>query len=182
MPWTKLVVCSASLVLLGCEKLPVLDWTNPLDLEEAERDSVVLPALVFFPDTVSVDSGATVGFQVFAMEVDSLGGSFIQVQYDTGMVAFDSAGPGEFFDSALVAPLFFFQDDTALGILDFYTINLGTDTLAGAVGTGSLVYFQLEVVSPGHSRVEFTEASQLVDPDDNPIEIGTYFYGAIHAE
>lgn len=182
MRWTRINIFLVFVFVAGCEKLPTLDWVNPLDLEVAAADSVETPALVFFPDTVSTETGASVSFEIFVMEVDSLSASHIQVTYDTTMLALVSAESGEFFDSAAVAPMYFYEDDSASGVLDIYTVGLGIDSLATVFGTGSLAAVEFTVRTSGDSRLEFTQASELVDRDDNLIEINTLFYGAIHAE
>ena len=49
----------ACFLLVSCE-VPTESYDNPLDTETAEETGFETPALVFFPDEVSVNVGASV--------------------------------------------------------------------------------------------------------------------------
>ena len=78
--------------------------------------------------------------------------------------------------------MFFFNDDTTYGILDIYTISVGTDTLREVSGTGNLAYLEFQTLASGKLILEYTDESELVDADDNQIEIQTLLKGIINAE
>ncbi|MEE9166398.1 MAG: cohesin domain-containing protein [Candidatus Neomarinimicrobiota bacterium] len=156
-------------------------YDNPLDLEEAEKKGIELPALVFFPDSVAIDSGDTVTLRVFAMEVQNLGGYHIQVIYDTSKLNLTSVEVGEFFDST-ATPMFFYSEDTTSSLIDIYGISLGTDSLAFASGTGNLAHMVFNAEGLGKSTIQFTQESELVTADDNPIEIKAYLEAIIQVE
>ena len=59
-------------MIWSCEKLPVIDFANPLDVTQSQTDGIVLPALMFFPDSVVMKTGETATVTVFAMEVQGL--------------------------------------------------------------------------------------------------------------
>ena len=181
MRWIRLYTVLLIALVSGCEKLPTLDWVNPLDLEVAAEDSVDTPALVFFPDSVAVETGSSVQLQVFAMKVDSLSGAHIQISYEQEKMSLLSATVGDFFQAANT-PMFFFNDDTTYGILDIYTISVGTDTLREVSGTGNLAYLEFQTLASGKLILEYTDESELVDADDNQIEIQTFSKGIINAE
>ena len=68
---------------------------NPLDPEEAAEQGFSTPALVFFPAEVSTVLGGSFTLNVFAMEVDNITGSFIQISYDKTKLSLLSLNQGE---------------------------------------------------------------------------------------
>ena len=169
------------LVSVSCEvEVPTEVFDNPLDTAAAEEQGIETPALVFFRDSVSVNVGATVGIQVFALEVANLGGAHIQISYDNTKLSFSSVSSGDFLVGAS-QPLFVVDDDPASGLLDIFTSFLGTDG-ASVSGTGSLASLVISATAPGQSLLKVTPGSELVDPDDNPVEIKGFGQGVINAQ
>lgn len=165
-------------LLLSCEKLPTVVYDNPLDLEEAEKKGIETPALVFFPDSVATENGSNVTVQVFAMEVQNLSGYHLRIIYNRFLVNLMMVETGEFFNDTTLS-MFFYNDDTTSGTLDIYGINLGTDSLAIVSGTGNLASLVFNPERSGKSTIQFTDESELVDADDNPIEIKSFLKGVI---
>ena len=160
--------------------MPTEVYDNPLDEEEAEEKGIETPALVFFPDSVSVNVGGTVSIQVFAMGVENLGGSYVQVTYDKNKLSLSSVSVGDFFQGG-ADPIFLYEDDDGSGTIDIFTSFLGTDSVSVS-GTGSLAFIIFNTTAPGQSSLQYTSECELVDPDDNTIEINGFGEGVINAE
>ncbi len=167
-----------SLIFLffACE-IPTEVYDNPLDVENDVFDT---PAMVFFPDTVTVNVGGSVTLNVFAMEITNLSGSHIQVNYNKNKLQLLSVNEGEFFSGADNL-IFIFENDPTTGTIDIYTSFLGGDTISVS-GTGSLANLVLTATSSGMSSVTYTGACEFADPDDNPIEIKGFGEGVVNAQ
>ncbi len=155
-------------------------FTNPLDPETAEETGFLTPAVVFFPATATTSVGGGVTLDIHAMEVDSIAGSHIQVSYNKAKLTLLSLSQGSFYDGA-PQMLFYYEDDTNLGLIDIYSGFLGVDS-ASVSGTGQLASMVFTTISAGVSTVSFTVLSEFVDPQDNPIEILGYGTSEVVAE
>ncbi len=155
-------------------------FTNPLDTETAEETGFLTPAVVFFPSTATTSVGGGVTLDIHAMEVDSIAGSHIQVSYNKAKLTLLSLSQGSFYDGA-PEMLFYYEDDTNLGLIDIYSGFLGVDS-ASVSGTGQLASMVFTTISAGVSTVSFTVLSEFVDPQDNPIEILGYGTSEVVAE
>ena len=155
-------------------------FTNPLDTETAEETGFETPAVVFFPATAATSVGGGVTLDIHAMEVDSIAGSHIQVSYNKTKLSLLSLSPGSFYEGA-PEMLFYYEDDTDLGLIDIYSGFLGVDS-ASVSGTGQLASMVFTTISAGVSTVSFTVLSEFVDPLDNPIEILGYGTSEVVAE
>lgn len=181
MRWIGRTAAAGVLILgIGCEKLPVTDLTNPLDLVLADSLGVVMPALVFYPDSVIVEKGASFSLEIHAMVVDSISGAQLQVQFDPNYFSLLTAEAGTIF-SGTPSPLFFFNSDTAKGTVEIITATMGIDSLRSVSGTGQLAKIDLEVIRDGHSIIEFSTDSQFVDEVDRPITINSFLKAKIFA-
>ena len=155
-------------------------FTNPLDPETAVDIGFETPAVVFFPATASTSVGGGVTLDIHAMDVDSIAGSHIQVSYNKTKLSLLSLSPGSFYEGA-PEMLFYYEDDTNLGLIDIYSGFLGVDS-ASVSGTGQLASMVFTTISAGVSTVAFTDASEFVDPKDIPIEILGYGISEVVAE
>ena len=164
--------------MLSCEELPVVNFDNPLDLTTAEELNIELPAIVFYPDSIPMEAGSSAQLQVFAMGVTGLSGAHIQINYEQQKLNLKSVTKGEFLNS-LTEPGFYFENDTAEGLLDIYTISFGVDSLKNVTGTGSLAVVEFEAIAPGKIILEYTDKCEFVDEHDNPIEIKSLLYGVL---
>lgn len=168
------------LLSLACEvEVPTETYDNPLDIEETEKEGIETPALVFFPDSVSVNVGDPVTIQLFALEVENLGGLHVQVTYDKNKLSLSSISVGYFFQGEAY-PIFLYEDDNGSGTIDIFTSFLGTDSVSVS-GTGNLAFIVFSTTAPGQSSLQYTSECELVDPDDNPIEINGFGEGVIDA-
>ena len=155
-------------------------FINPLDPVTAEETGFETPAVVFFPATATTSVGGGVTLDIHAMEVDSIAGSHIQVSYNKAKLTLLSLSQGSFYDGA-PEMLFYYEDDTNVGLIDIYSGFLGVDS-AYVSGTGQLASMVFTTISAGVSIVAFTDASEFVDPLDNPIEILGYGISEVVAE
>ena len=155
-------------------------FTNPLDPVTAEETGFETPAVVFFPATATTSVGGGVTLDIHAMEVDSIAGSHIQVSYNKAKLTLLSLSQGSFYDGA-PEMLFYYEDDTNVGLIDIYSGFLGVDS-ASVSGTGQLASMVFTTISAGVSTVSFTVLSEFVDPHDNPIEILGYGSSEVVAE
>ena len=155
-------------------------FTNPLDPVTAEETGFETPAVVFFPATATTSVGGGVTLDIHAMEVDSIAGSHIQVSYNKAKLTLLSLSQGSFYDGA-PEMLFYYEDDTNVGLIDIYSGFLGVDS-ASVSGTGQLASMVFTTISAGVSTVSFTVLSEFVDPHDNPIEILGYGTSEVVAE
>ena len=155
-------------------------FTNPLDPETAVEVGFETPAVVFFPATASTSVGGGVTLDIHAMEVDSIAGSHIQVSYNKAKLSLLNLSQGSFYDGA-PEMLFYYEDDTNLGLIDIYSGFLGVDS-SSVSGTGQLASMVFTTISAGLSIVTFTVLSEFVDPQDNPIEILGYGVSEVVAE
>ena len=159
--------------------MPTETYDNPLDIEEIEKEGIETPALVFFPDSVSVKVGGTVSIQVFALEVENLGGSYVQINYDKNKLSLGSVSVGDFFQG-VADPIFLYEDNDGSGTIDIFTSFLGTDSVSVS-GTGNLAYLIFSTTAPGLSSIQYTSECELVDPKDNRIEINGFGEGVVDA-
>ena len=155
-----------------------MSFDNPLDLTTAEELNIELPAVVFYPDSIPMETGSSAQLQVFAMEVTGLSGAHIQINYEQQKLNLKSVSKGEFLNS-LIDPGFFFKNDTTEGLLDIYTISVGIDSLKNVTRTGSLAVVEFEATAPGKIILEYTDKCQFVDENDDLIEIKSFLYGVL---
>ena len=181
MTWIRTTLLVCFLILTSCDigEVPTASLGNPLDVEEAAQKGIDTPALVFFPDSVSASTGSSVSLEVYALNVDNLGMAYLKINYDNSRLSLSSINPGEFLKSSQ-NPIFLYEDNSEIGVIDIYTSFLGTDS-ASVSGTGNLAYLVFSTTTPGQSTLSYSSESELSDPDDNPIEIKGFGEGVIDA-
>ena len=154
------------LFLIACD-IPEEIYENPLDIEANAENGINPPALVFTPSNISTSTGSNVSLKIFALEVDSLAGSFIRINYDQNKLAVNSVSIGDLLKEGGQNPIFFFEDNSASGFVDIYTSFLGdTESVSG---TGPLAFIVFNIQAPGESTVSYNSESELVNKNDIPI-------------
>jgi hypothetical protein len=73
------------------------------------------------------------------------------------------------------------EDDNDNGLLDVYVSFGGAGSLSVS-GNGNIANITFSTLTVGKTVLTFTSASELADPDDNPIEIKGYGEGVIDAK
>ena len=176
MRWIKPVIAIFSLGLLSCE-LGEVDLNNPLDTQANSEKGINPPALVFSPSSVSTSIGGNAILRVYAMEVTGVAGIHANIQYDNTKLAVSGVSPGTFFNSNQ-APIFIYEDNA--GVLDIFTFYMGSDKTKDGTGDVALITFRPTLV--GQSQVQLTAESELLDPQDVPIEIKGLGTGVVNAQ
>ena len=176
MRWIKPVIAIFSLGLLSCE-LGEVDLNNPLDTQANAEKGINPPALVFSPSSVSTSIGGNAILRVYAMEVTGVAGIHAKIQYDNTKLNVSTVSPGTFFNSTQ-APIFIYEDN--VGVLDIFTFYMGSDKTKD--GTGDVALITFRPILAGQSQVQFTAESELLDPQDVPIEIKGLGTGVVNAQ
>ncbi len=170
---------SAVLLLsLSCE-VPTEVYDNPLDEEVALEDGIDTPALVFFPDEVTVNAGETFTVSVYALNVEDVAGAYINIDYDKNKLLLMTINPGTFF-SDLQDPIYFTETENS-GTIELYTAFLGAD-LSSVSGTGSFMSIVFSASASGVSSLTYSTDCELADPDDIAIEIKGFGSGVVNAK
>ncbi len=167
------------LLIAGCVELPTKAYDNPLDQQTQSEDGIEPPALVFAPDSVSVTSGNAVTVNAFVMGADSLMGAHLQIEYDNSLVSFTTVTIGNFFSGGTES-FVMAEDDSDNGLLDVY-VSFGGGSSLSVSGNGNIANITFSTLAVGKTVLTFTSASELADPDDNPIQIKGYGEGVIDA-
>ena len=177
MHWIKYLLSATVLFSFACDigEVPDLGLTNPLDAYRVGD-----PALVFFPDSVSVSLGLSVPTKVYAMEVENLGVAHVQFSYNSDLLTVTSITAGDFFQGSQ-DPIFLVEDDAEAGTIDIYTSFLGTEATSVS-GTGSLAIITFSTKAAGKTTLIYSTDSILLDPDSNPIDIKGFGEGVIDAQ
>jgi len=165
----KKIVHITLLLLMACE-IPTESYENPLDVEAAGDSGIETPALVFFPDEITVTSGATFTVFVYGLMFDNLAGSSIQVEFDKNRVQVSSVIKGDIFVDSQNEPIFFTELNNENGLINITTSFLGSDSTAIDV-TGSIAQLTFTTVATGASTLTFGSQCEMVNPDDQALEI-----------
>ena len=165
----KKIVHITLLLLMACE-IPTESYENPLDVEAAGDSGIETPALVFFPDEITVTSGATFTVFVYGLMFDNLAGSSIQVEFDKNRVQVSSVIKGDIFVDSQNEPIFLTELNNEDGFINITTSFLGSDSTAIDV-TGSIAQLTFTTVATGASTLTFGSQCEMVNPDDQALEI-----------
>ena len=176
MRWIKPVIAIFSLGLLSCE-LGEVDLNNPLDTQANAEKGINPPALVFSPSSVNTSVGGNAIFRVYVQEVTGVAGIHAKIQYDNTKLNISTVSPGTFFNSTQ-APIFIYENNA--GVLDIFTFYMGSDKTKD--GTGDVAVITFRPTLAGQSQVQFTAESELLDPQDVPIEIRGLGTGVVNAQ
>jgi hypothetical protein len=151
-----------------------------LDQQTQSEEVIEPPALVFAPDSVSVTSGNAVTVNAFVMGADSLMGAHLQIEYDNSLVSFTTVTIGNFSAVALNLSSWLKMTVTT-GCWMFMSPLEGGSSLSVS-GNGNIANITFSTLAVGKTVLTFTSASELADPDDNPIQIKGYGEGVIDAK
>ncbi len=165
----KKIVQITLLLLIACE-IPTESYENPLDEEAASDKGIETPALVFFPDVITVNSGATFTVFVYGLMFENLAGSSIWIEFDKNRVQVSSVIKGDIFVDSQNEPIFFTELNNEDGLINITTSFLGSDSTAIDV-TGSIAQLTFTTVATGASTLTFGSQCEMVNPDDQALEI-----------
>ena len=176
MRWTKKYIILIGFLFISCEIVePELD--NPLDTEANAEKGVSPPALVFFPDNITTNTGGNAVVNVYALEVENVAGIVAKVNYDNSKLNVASVSPGSFFSDSQT-PIFISEDNQ--GFLDIYSFYMGSDKVKTGTGPIAVIIFTTKV--PGSSQLSIVQGSELLDENDVSIEIKGLGKGVVNAQ
>ena len=165
----KKIVHITLLLLMACE-IPTESYVNPLDVEAAGDSGIETPALVFFPDEITVTSGATFTVFVYGLMFENLAGSSIWIEFDKNRIQVSSVIKGDIFVDSQNEPIFLTELNNEDGFINITTSFLGSDSTAIDV-TGSIAQLTFTTVATGASTLTFGSQCEMVNPDDQALEI-----------
>jgi|TARA_Y100000294_G_scaffold94672_1_gene88111 hypothetical protein len=165
----KKIVHITLLLLMACE-IPTESYENPLDVEAAGDSGIEMPALVFFPDEITVTSGATFTVFVYGLMFENLAGSSIWIEFDKNRIQVSSVIKGDIFVDSQNEPIFLTELNNEDGFINITTSFLGSDSTAIDV-TGSIAQLTFTTVATGASTLTYGSQCEMVNPDDESLEI-----------
>jgi hypothetical protein len=165
----KKIVHITLLLFIACE-IPTESYENPLDVEAASDNGIETPALVFFPDEITITSGATFTVFVYGLMFENLAGSSIWIEFDKNRIQVSSVIQGDIFVDSQNEPIFFTEENNDDGWIKITTSFLGSDSTAIDV-TGSIAQLTFTTVATGASTLTFGSQCEMVTPDDEALEI-----------
>ena len=164
--------------MVGCELSdPVFE--NPLDREVASNKGIEPPALVFYPDVITANTGSSAATSVYAMDIEDVGMAEIKISYDPNKVSISSVAKGDLFQGGN-QPLFISEDDEN-GLLTIYVGYLGPNG-DSVSGTGNVANIVFSSISAGQSQIEISRDSKILNPNANEIKLNGYGLGLIDAQ
>ena len=169
----KLKSCAFSLIcfaFFSCElEIPEQSYNDALDLDYNADKGIFPPAFVFSPDNISIPAGSNQSVAIYALEVDSVGGAYIQINYDKNKVQINSITRGEWLVNQNQQPIFFAEQNIDAGVIDIYYSILGSDEAAS--GSGIAAYILFSPLSPGASTLKITNTTNAVTKNNEQIQL-----------
>ena len=165
-------------MMVSCElSEPVFE--NPLDREVAFNKGIEPPALVFYPDVITTNTGSSAATSVYAMDIEDVGMAEIKISYDPNKLSVTSVAKGDLFQGGN-QPLFITEDNEN-GLLVIYVGYLGPngDSISG---TGNVANIVFSSISAGQSQIEISRDSKILNPNANEIKLNGYGLGLIDAQ
>ena len=167
----KYILITASIFALSCE-IPEYDLDNSVD---EYLQSLNTPALFFNPTKAEVNLNDTAYVQIYALEVDSVAGMHLQINYDWGSVELDTVLADDFFIESDYTLLFYEDTDGTLDIHLFFLPN-EKNSVNGTIALCVLVF---KTRSLGESQLKFSSDTKVVNPRNESIRIRDYGLGKI---
>ena len=174
MRWTKILLTTLALLLTACE-IPNLVFDNVLDVDDSD-----VPGITFNPGVAETTVGGTATVKIYVMEVDNLGGVYVQIKFDYTRLTVTSVAAGTFFGGAAVSAPIFIQENDGTGTLDISTFYMGAGN--GVSGTGDIATIVFTANTSGSTFLNFTDYTQMADADGNIISIQSKARGMVVAK
>lgn len=159
----------------SCEE-PSYSFENPADPDSL---GYTPPAVFFWPDSISISQGFTDTVDVYALEIDSLAGAYIGVEYHWGSLTIDTVLSGNFFASTNESEFFIAEDNQ--GLLDIFVFYLPDDKTY-TNGTGSIAEIVFKAEEKGTFILEFADSTEVRKPENISILLNDMGQGLIHVE
>ena len=169
-----LLIAISIIIVCSCDT-PDYELDNDIDeyIQELEP-----PALFFNPTKTEVDLNDTAYVQIYALEIDSVAGMHLQIQYDWGSVALDTVEADDFFFESDYTLLFYEDNDGILDIHLFFVPN-ENNSVNGTIALCVLVF---KTLSLGESELKFGSSTKVVNPRNDRIQITEYGRGIIDVQ
>tara|TARA_B100001142_G_C14303661_1_gene643900 strand:+ start:1191 stop:1721 length:531 start_codon:yes stop_codon:yes gene_type:complete len=174
--WIKEYIILIGFLFISCE-IVESELNNPLDTDANAEKGIAPPALVFFPDNVTTNTGGNAVVNVYALEVENVAGIVARVSYDNSKLNVSSVSPGSFFSDSQ-NPIFISEDNQ--GTLDIYSFYMGSDKVKSGTGPIAVIIFTTKV--PGSSQLSIVQGSELLDENDVNIQIKGLGKGVVNAQ
>ena len=179
MRWIKNYIVIISLLLVSCEIVEP-ELKNPLDVEYNNSKGINPPAFIFSPDEVTSSSGSNVTLKVNALEVSNVAGAHIQIKYDQNKLSVNSVSQGDWLIGGGQSPLFFYEDDPLLGMINiYYSILSDSEYLSG---TGVVAFIIFNISAPAQTTVQLTSTTKIVDKENQEIQLNGLGKALINAQ
>ena len=153
---------------------PMDNWID-VPLQEMEP-----PAVFFNPHEINVSVGDTFAINLYVLQVDSVAGIHLRVQYLRENLQFLDMEVGELFIDAF--DTLFFWDSTEASYLDVYSFYLADESTYSS-GTRSIAtaYFKAKN-SLDSELIYLRPATRMVTPDNQHIIIKSYGKATIRVD
>ena len=163
--YTLLIFSWLFIFLLSCN-IPEESFENPLDIETNASKGIYPPALIFSTDSLVITSGEKVNIDLYGLEIDSLAGAQIEIEYFSSSISIDSVSIGDFFIGES-NPIFIVEKATNKIII--YITYLGYDQMVS--GSGVIASIAFKSLIPGSTLIKVSTNSLLLDKFSNAIDI-----------
>ena len=169
-----LLIAISIIIVCSCDT-PDYELDNDIDeyIQELEP-----PALFFNPTKAEVDLNDTAYVQIYALEIDSVAGMHLQIQYDWGSVELDTVEADDFFAASDDTLLFFDDNDGTVDIFLFFLPN----EVNSISGTNALCVLVFTTLSLGESELKFGSDTKVVNPRNEKIQISEFGKGSIDVQ
>ena len=157
-----------TIITISCadSDYPMDNWID-VPLQEMEP-----PAVFFNPHDINVSVGDTFAINLYVLQVDSVAGIHLRVQYLREHLQFLDMEVGELFIDAY--DTLFFWDSTEAGYLDVYSFYLANEYTYSS-GTASIATAHFRARDSGESDLIYLRPqTRMVTPDNQPITINSY--------
>ena len=142
---------------------PMDNWID-VPLQEMEP-----PAVFFNPHEINVSVGDTFAINLYVLQVDSVAGIHLRVQYLREHLQFLDMEVGELFIDAY--DTLFFWDSTEASYLDVYSFYLANEyTYSSGTASFATAYFKAKN-SIDSELIYLRPTTKMVTPDNEPITI-----------
>ena len=165
-----------TIITISCadSDYPMDNWID-VPLQEMEP-----PAVFFNPHDINVSVGDTFAINLYVLQVDSVAGIHLRVQYLREHLQFLDMEVGELFIDAY--DTLFFWDSTEDGFLDIYSFYLA-DEYSYSNGTASVATAYFRVERKVDSELTYKQPeTRMVTHDNEPITIKSYGKAMIYVD
>ncbi len=178
MPWIKTIIPFYQKIQNYVLLTNVLLISALLLSCDIPEETFTPPAIVFFPDKIETKLGEYFLLDVYALELDSVGGAQIEINYNASSLSVSAVSKGNFFQGGN-DPIFVSENNN--GKLVIYVTYMGPEG-ATVSGTGNIATIAFLANIRGKTTLTISDTSVLLDKDANPIQINGLGQGVVGAK